>query len=266
MRKMVGVIGAGPAGVASSIMLKRYGIDVLLFERRNVGGLLNNAWRVENIPFLQPSAGEDLCHKLKDHLSRNGVELIREDATAIHDRTILTTKASYVVDYSVVATGTMPKRLPALETDAKVVYEFRDIPDGTCAVAVYGAGDMAFDGAIRAKLTGRKTMLFARSKTVRAIDSLRVSAEKTGVELHMAEPILRVDAIDSLLMITTPQDVYYAEVLLVCIGREPALPTIDSQRYEIIGDARGEIYRQASIAVGDGIRTAMRIASQGGES
>jgi len=257
----VGVVGAGPAGVAASIMLKRYGIDVLLFERRTVGGLLSNAWRVENFPPLEPSTGEDLCLKLKDHLSRNAIEIIREDVKTIYDRTIFTTRASYEVDYSVVASGTVPKQLPALEVDSRVVYEYRDIPSGKGAVAVYGAGDMAFDGAIRASLSGRMTMLFSRSAEARAIEALRLSAEKSGVELHQAEPIQRVES-GAALKIITSLAAYTAEALLICIGREASLPTIDSDRCEIIGDARGEIYRQASIAVGDGIRTAMRIASQ----
>lgn len=262
MIKLVGVIGAGPAGVAASIMLKRYEIEVLLFERRIVGGLLNNAWRVENFPPLEPSTGEDLCRKLKDQLARNGIEVIPEEVTTIRDRTIFTRKASYTVDYTVVATGTMPKKLTSLETDLRVVYEYIDIPQEAKVIAIYGAGDMAFDGAIRASRAGRKTLLFARSEKVKAIEALRVTAEKAGVEVHQAEPVLRVEPNVPFLKITTSLAVYSTDALLVCIGREATLPRIDSNRCEIIGDARGEIYMQASIAVGEGIKSAMRIASQ----
>ena len=44
------IIGAGPAGLATAIQLKRYGIDPLLFEGAEVGGLLRNANLVENYP------------------------------------------------------------------------------------------------------------------------------------------------------------------------------------------------------------------------
>ena len=45
------IIGAGPAGLATAIQLKRYGVSSpLLFEREQVGGLLHNANLVENYP------------------------------------------------------------------------------------------------------------------------------------------------------------------------------------------------------------------------
>lgn len=262
MIKLVGVVGAGPAGVAASVMLKRYGIEVLLFERRTIGGLLNNAWRVDNFPPLGPASGEDLCKMLKAHLERNKISVMSEEVTDILGRTIVTRKAHYSVDHAVIATGTMPKRLASLEVDSRVVYEYRDIPNGTRTAAVYGAGDMAYDGAIRSKLAGMKALLFARSDKVRAIEALRTTAAKVGVELHMKEPILKVEAGMTCLSITTPLGVYSVEALLICIGREVSLPVISSDRFEIVGDARGDIFRQASIAVGEGIRSAMRIASQ----
>ena len=44
------IVGAGPAGLAAALQLKRYGIDATLIERGRVGGLLNNANLVENYP------------------------------------------------------------------------------------------------------------------------------------------------------------------------------------------------------------------------
>ena len=47
----VAIIGAGPAGLAAAIQLKRYGIDALLLQGvEAVGGLLRNANLVENYP------------------------------------------------------------------------------------------------------------------------------------------------------------------------------------------------------------------------
>jgi len=44
----VAIIGAGPAGIAAAIQLKRFGFDTLLLEKDTVGGLLRNANLVEN--------------------------------------------------------------------------------------------------------------------------------------------------------------------------------------------------------------------------
>ena len=46
----VAIIGGGPAGVAASIFLKRAGFDIVMFEKNEVGGLLLNAYLVENYP------------------------------------------------------------------------------------------------------------------------------------------------------------------------------------------------------------------------
>ncbi|HSQ35034.1 MAG TPA: NAD(P)-binding domain-containing protein, partial [Candidatus Binatia bacterium] len=44
------IIGAGPAGIAAAVQLRRSGIDFLLLEKHTVGGLLHEANLVENFP------------------------------------------------------------------------------------------------------------------------------------------------------------------------------------------------------------------------
>jgi thioredoxin reductase len=44
------IIGAGPAGLSTAIQLKRYGIEPILLEKEEIGGLLRNANLVENYP------------------------------------------------------------------------------------------------------------------------------------------------------------------------------------------------------------------------
>ncbi len=262
MTKKVCIVGAGPSGVAACTMMRRYKIDVLLFEHREIGGILNNAWRVENFPTLDPVPGTVICQKLKDHLDMYDVPVIEERVIRIRREMIITDKAEYSAEYTVVATGTKPKRLANLEASPRVVYEYRDIPFDAEALAVYGAGDMALDGAVRACTEGKKVYLFSRGERVSAVDALRRAASDSGVRFCRAEPVRRVEELATGLKIITSQGSYEVDALLICIGREPALPEIDSDRYEIIGDARGDRFRQASIAVGEGIRSAMRIASE----
>ena len=49
-KQQVIIIGGGPGGITASIQLKRYGLESLLLERRELGGLLWNANLVENYP------------------------------------------------------------------------------------------------------------------------------------------------------------------------------------------------------------------------
>ena len=37
------IVGAGPAGLTTALQLRRYGLNPLIFERAEVGGLLKNA-------------------------------------------------------------------------------------------------------------------------------------------------------------------------------------------------------------------------------
>ncbi|MFC1726893.1 FAD-dependent oxidoreductase, partial [candidate division KSB1 bacterium] len=48
--KDVIIIGAGPAGIAAAIQLRRYNIEPVVFEKNEIGGLLRNAGRIENYP------------------------------------------------------------------------------------------------------------------------------------------------------------------------------------------------------------------------
>jgi len=48
----IGIVGAGPSGVAAGIFLKRYGYEVELFEREEIGGLIKNAYKVVNLSLI----------------------------------------------------------------------------------------------------------------------------------------------------------------------------------------------------------------------
>ena len=79
----VAIIGAGPAGIAAAIQCHRQGIDFILFEQAQVGGLLNNAHLVENYPgFPAGIAGRFLIDKFSRQLSNLSVAVITEQVMA----------------------------------------------------------------------------------------------------------------------------------------------------------------------------------------
>ena len=74
------IIGGGPAGIACAVQLKRYGIDPLLFEKDDIGGLVKNAWRLDNFPgYPEGISGEELAKKLKVHLERFDIRYLISD-------------------------------------------------------------------------------------------------------------------------------------------------------------------------------------------
>ena len=44
------IIGAGPAGIATAIQLRRHDVDTVIYEQDEIGGLLRSACLVENYP------------------------------------------------------------------------------------------------------------------------------------------------------------------------------------------------------------------------
>src|SRR4030043_1234586 len=74
------IIGAGPAGIATAIQLKRYGVHPLLFERGQVGGLLRNANLVENYPgFPRGISGTMLVKLFVSHAQNLNISIAYEE-------------------------------------------------------------------------------------------------------------------------------------------------------------------------------------------
>ncbi|MCP4152596.1 MAG: NAD(P)/FAD-dependent oxidoreductase [bacterium] len=174
----VAVIGAGPAGIAAAIQLKRFGIKCGLFEKNQPGGLLRNANLVENYPgFPEGITGPDLVYLMKEHLERLDINLISEEViklstTETADLTPSTTPGltgttpgltGYMIETPtavdkarivVVATGTVPCKWEPAESLAPelrehIFYEVSDISHETGKrILIIGAGDAAFDYAL----------------------------------------------------------------------------------------------------------------------
>lgn len=258
----VAVVGAGPAGVSCAVLLKRYDINVFIIEKRSIGGLIENAWNVENIPLISPISGKEIVRIIRENVEKYDIPVVFDEIQMVQGNELIGVNGTYKSNVIVLATGTKPKRIEKLELDKNVVYEYRDLPNNAKKIAFYGGGDVAFDGAIRAFYEGKYPEIFVRNKTLRAVPRLVNEVEKLGIPLHMAEEILEASK-DSLenLVIKTTKEVYNFNALLIAVGREVNLPNFDEQITPvfIIGDAAHVNYRQASIATGDGIMCAMKI-------
>ncbi|KAF2958011.1 hypothetical protein AS159_06385 [Thermotoga sp. Ku-13t] len=261
----VGVVGAGPAGVTAAVFLSRYGVEVTIFEKEEVGGLIVNAWRIENLPVFSPCSGEDLAKVLKERLEESRSKLICEEVLSIQGRSVKTVSATYDFDSVIIATGTKPKRIEEFEVNQNVVYEFKRLPRRIKSLAIYGAGDVAFDGALKAKHTGvSEVHIFSRSDRIKAVPRLVRLASHLGVRYHRAEPIQAVEDLGGRVRLFTKAGSYDFDALLICIGRVPNVPAIvkPSREVHVVGDASGS-FRQLAIAMGQAVDACMKIL-QGG--
>ena len=287
MRPSVTIIGAGPAGIAAAIQLKRCGIEPVLFEGDEIGGLLRNALLVENYPgFPEGISGESLVNRFRRQITLTGVQVVQERVERLdHDGvafSILTDHGQRKAETVIVATGTRPRVLPDMPVPAgvrdRVVYEVHGIRhiEGK-HVAIIGAGDVACDYALT--LSARnKVMILSRSERPSCVEVLWKRCNRDphisffsgcrvgGIRERGDRMVLEfADPGD------VPEPLLQTDLLLVAIGREPRLDVLGEsvaasrgrlaaeKKLYFIGDVTNMSRRQTAICVGDGLRAAMDI-------
>lgn len=283
--KDVVIIGAGPAGIATAIQLKRYGIEAVLLERREIGGLLKDAYLVENYPgFPKGIPGSELVALLKQQLEACGATVCSEEVRELDYEdnvfTVKTAQQERECDIVVIASGTKPRVLTGLDISQKaekrVVYEVTQLEQTAHKkIAIIGAGDAAFDYALNLSEKNDVTIL-NRGTTTKCLPVLEKRVfEKQNIDYKAATQIKCITSHDQGLVLTcsnaSSQWDMSVSYLLVAIGREPRLDFVTSsvkkklvrlqmrKKLYMVGDVKNDRYRQTSIAVGDGIKCAMEI-------
>ncbi len=280
------IIGAGPSGIAAAIQLKRSGIEPILMEKGEVGGLLRNAHLVENYPgFPGGICGYKLTDIFKKQLAMVGVKVHLEEAVECDYRnrtfTIQTKQRILTAPIAVISSGTNPKKLsfpnPSADIDQHIFYEVYSLKQITGEkMVVIGAGDIAFDYALNLASKGNHVTILNRGEKAKCLPLLwerAMQAEKIAYRknveiksIHRQNKALLLICGDSTGECRVP-----ARYLVVAIGREPCLDFLSenlknnlgklqkSHILYMIGDVKNKICRQAAVAVGEGIRAAMEI-------
>jgi len=265
MHKVI-IIGAGPAGMAAALQLKRYGVDALLLEANNPGGLLNNANKVENyLGFADGINGTKLIEHFTTHLKKYDIKITQDfvEKTNFNDDffEVYGSKQTYQSEKLILATGTSPIQ-PDIKLKTKVFFDVVDLIDvKNKHIIIVGAGDAAFDYAINLSQHNQITIL-NRSTEIKALPILqKIVADNSNINY------LDNVSIDDHLKSNA------CDYLLFAIGRKPNKPKyanemasqetelIKKQKLFLIGDIKNGIYRQTSLAIADGIKAAMEIAS-----
>ncbi len=286
------IIGAGPAGISAAIQLKRSGIEPILLEKGRVGGLLQNANNVENYPgFVNGISGPQLVGLLKEHLENTGVKIIYEEVMSLEHndgvfeiQTNLRTLLSRIV---VISSGTKPLKPTDLKISAgidnRIHYEVHPISGiKNEKIAIYGAGDAAFDYALNLA-DKNQVVVLNRGADVRCLPLLfRRSARQQHISYIDNIRLTAIERSENDLKLICKDEKGNREIivayLLIAIGRVSCLDFLDADLKEniehlqesrdlyLVGDVKNGIYRQTAIAVGDGIKAAMEISRKMGES
>ncbi len=281
IKTKVAIIGGGPAGCAAAIQLKRSGIDPIVFEQNNIGGLAINANQIENyLGFPQGIDGLEFVELLEKHIDAFAVEVFFEQIKKIEyeDKKFIlhSDKKRCICDFLIIATGTTPeipdiKGMDALLESNLLAYEVSEIPEEKASnsnIAILGGGDAAFDYALNLEKKQNNIAIIHRSNVfkclpllydrVMQLDAIQIMDSGNVVELQEEE--------DEVKVILEDMSVIEAEFVLIAYGRKPEdelismIPKeiINSQAF-LIGDLVNGDYRQISIATSDGVQTAMKI-------
>ncbi|MCP4218357.1 MAG: NAD(P)/FAD-dependent oxidoreductase [bacterium] len=306
-KNIIAIIGAGPAGIACALQLKRYGIPCLLFEKNRAGGLLQNANLVENYPgFPQGITGLQLVERLQEQLRVNDIPVTYQEVRKVEFKdggfAICTSEAVHHAGILVAAAGTAPRQMgtapvnengdfpsssasvrimePGLEK--KIFYDvYSLVKEKSRRFLVIGAGDAAFDYALN--LSRHNDVVIAnRGTKVKALPLLMERVDRNPRITYWDDmPLKKIargiarrgtNTLSVTLCRQGEEVVSQFDFLLCAIGREPQVGYYGSflrekakelkakEMFYEIGDVVNGIYRQAVIAAGNGIETAMKIS------
>jgi len=284
--RRVAVLGAGPAGLAAAMQLKRQGREPLLLEGSQPGGLLLNANLVENYPgFPGGISGQELVQLFLRQAQSLGVVITPARVNELsfsRDRfQIETDRGSFFAEFVVAATGTKPKPLTGVVVGDSArgdlydhVVSLRGLRGKK--VLIIGAGDAALDYALNLARFNQ-VVICNRGTRVKGLGLLweRVRAEPKIEyrDRHQIREVERTRGGRLHVQAEFQDDIISLEVdaVLAAVGRRPALaymgPGIrervsglrEDGRLFLAGDIRNDLYRQTAIAVGDGVKAAMEI-------
>ncbi len=284
------IIGCGPGGAGAAIQLKKFDIEPVVFERCMIGGLARNAWRINNyLGFPDGIPGEKFCKLMEEQLRKFDIEIRHEDVKLLDygdPFTIETNKGCYSFDVVIVASGTKPRMSPELASfyrrperglEERTLFEIYPILSSSGKrIAIIGSGDAAFDYSINLATRGNDVFLLNCRNYEKALRELkeRVLATpnisyKRGVEitdLHTEKEGITIAYRNA-----NRYAELHADYLVIATGREPNKDFYSSRvkmmeekllndgLLHLVGDVKNKMYRQISIAMGDGVKAAMKI-------
>ncbi|MCX6581099.1 MAG: NAD(P)/FAD-dependent oxidoreductase [Candidatus Aminicenantes bacterium] len=205
MNLEIAVIGAGPAGIAAAVQLKRFDLEHHVFEKNRIGGLLWNAHRVENYPaFPDGIPGAQLAALFENHLENFHIPVIPDAVISLdfhtgQDRFLLSTAAgTFTANFVIVASGTEPKTRGILglipgELERYVVFEIFPLLGLTGKnIVIVGAGDIALDYALHlSEFQGNNITLVYRSEKINALPLLVRRVRATPAVTMMSSAALK---------------------------------------------------------------------------
>ncbi|MCX7957188.1 MAG: thioredoxin-disulfide reductase [Endomicrobia bacterium] len=290
----VAIIGAGPAGLSSSIYTSRAILKTIVFNTfvRPTQVILTDL--IENYPgFTEGIVGFDLIENFKKQAMRFGVEIVDNEVNNIqpidNNFLIYTSEHKIVVKAIILAVGRRHKKL---EIEKEDFYIGKGI--SYCAVCdanfyrdkiviVVGGGDTAFTEALYLTKYVKKLYVVHRRNEFRATKILQEKLhQKNNVEFvtpYIIEQFLgesKLQAVRIKNLLTNEHKTLECDGVFVCVGHQPntdflkGLIKLDENGYIITdenlhtsfngifacGDCRKDSIKQIITAAAEGVKAA----------
>ena len=171
------IIGAGISGCTAAIYLKRAGLNILMLEKKAIGGQIINTSEIENYPTITSTDGFTFSENLKKQIENLNIEIKYEEVLDIKNNTIkevITKNNIYLTKNIIIATGRTPRKL---ELDNENTLLGKGISYcATCDgffyknkdVAILGGGNSALEAAIYLSKICNSITIINRSEKLRA--------------------------------------------------------------------------------------------------
>ncbi|HEX79012.1 MAG TPA: thioredoxin-disulfide reductase [Dehalococcoidia bacterium] len=173
------IIGGGPAGITAGLYCSRDRLETLLIERGLIGGMINEAEKVDNYPgFPEGISGTELTQLMHQQATRYGLKTIYIDVIALQVKnksmTVKTTSGSFGSRAVIIASGSERQKLGI---PGEKEYTGKGVSYcATCdapffngkTVAIVGGGNAAIYEALHLAKFAAKVFLIHRRDQLRA--------------------------------------------------------------------------------------------------
>jgi len=284
----VGIIGAGPAGMAAALYLKRSGIDCTILEKSAPGGQMINTFKIENYLGFNEINGADLSLKMFEHIQNQNIEYKTFDVQKVeqfeNSFIVKSEDEQIIFDKLIIASGTTRKKLDLPDINGVSYCSFCD---GNFyknkKVAVVGGGDSALSEALYLSNICEKVYLIVRNEISAKYELIKNVKETKNIEIILKKQIIKLQG-ESVLngIILNDNTIIEVSGLFISIGGIPNNEffknlELNLQKGKIVvnskmqtnlknvyacGDIINKEFYQISTAINDGIIAALTIAEE----
>ena len=287
------IIGAGPAGMAAALYLKRAGIEAVIIEKDVPGGEMLKTNKIENYPGFESIDGGELALKMKKQIVDLGIKIIKDNVLNIikKDKFVLKMEKDTIeTDYVIIATGRTPRKL-GLRGEEELIgrgISYCAVCDGAFyrnkEVSVIGGGDSALTEALYLSDLCSKVYVVVR-RDLRASEVLQNRVkDKDNIIVLKNVNVSNLDYDNSLSSIILDDGkTLPVSGMFIAIGGTPQLGFIDGLDVTLkngyivtndkmessirglyaVGDVRYKEYYQIVTATNDGAVAALSIKEEG---